>query len=278
MLNEILASRPIDVDPVTAERMLATSPGNRSLRQKTIASYAAAMRRGEWMVAQPLIFDNAGQLRDGHHRLSAVVAAGITVPFSIIAGVSPDAYRVIDSGLNRTMTDRTGLKVPTIAEATLVFQICVSHSAYRPTAQQIEKICEGEWLANSDYLREQSPTQIKVFSSAPVRVAALYLMGIEPANRDYIVSQMRALASQDWGELSPRVRAFNRQAMNATSGAHSARVNLMVRAIRALDFSERDVSAMAVSGVTSEKVVGKFRAAAPKIFNLQVGGLDEKTR
>jgi hypothetical protein len=73
----------IDVDPATAESWLAKNPNNRNLRVPVVQSYARDMVSGNWMLnGETIKFDQSGKLIDGQHRLSAVVTADVTVPWS----------------------------------------------------------------------------------------------------------------------------------------------------------------------------------------------------
>lgn len=86
--------------------MLAKSQGNRMLRRKHVAQLAAQMRRGEWMVGQPILFADTGRLLDGHHRLCALREAGRDVPFLVVRGIPEAAWSVLDTGVTRRVHDR----------------------------------------------------------------------------------------------------------------------------------------------------------------------------
>lgn len=100
-----VTSREVEVTPAIAEDWLGRNSHNRSLRNRRVAELAGAMRRGEWMVGQPIMWDNNGVLLDGQHRLWAVVESGCTVPMLVVEGLSPDTQLTIDLTARRNLND-----------------------------------------------------------------------------------------------------------------------------------------------------------------------------
>lgn len=87
-----------DVDPELAERWLARNPNNRNLRRAVVDSYARDMSTGNWVLnGETIKLDVAGRLVDGQHRLSAVVAAEVTVPMIVVRGVDPGVMDTVDA-------------------------------------------------------------------------------------------------------------------------------------------------------------------------------------
>ena len=93
-----------NITPEKAQVYLKTSLGNRPISQPTVLSYADSMKSGKWMLnGMCIIFDADGHLIDGHHRLLAVIKAGIPVKFDVARGVSADAFTTYDCGRHRTL-------------------------------------------------------------------------------------------------------------------------------------------------------------------------------
>lgn len=110
------------VSPERAAQFLKQNVNNRPLRKNTVSRYAELMRRGAWLTSpEPIIFDFNGELINGQHRLAAVVESGCTVQLTVTRGVDPETFKVIDSGVNRTMADR-------------LHQVDVPHPAIASTA------------------------------------------------------------------------------------------------------------------------------------------------
>jgi hypothetical protein len=266
LLTEVPMGRVISIDSELASKMLATSPGNRSLRKNTVSHYAHAMARGEWRVGQAIEFDCLGQLRNGHHRLNAVIAYGHSVDFMVVTGLPEDVFATMDIGLNRTMGDLLQFPKELLQEASFIYRII--SNAQKPTPNQIQLICQGSWAQNSAALDKHCPTRRKIFSTTAVRVAALYVMGKNPQWTQYVLDQFRALVLMDVDVLSPRCRSFMRYCLSnkwETSG-YKLLFNL-VRSIRAFDFDQKDVGAILIQQQTFDSVIEQFRKDAEEIFN-----------
>lgn len=93
-----------NITPEKARQYLNTSTGNRPISKVYVHSYADTMKRGAWMLnGVPIIFDCEGHLQDGHHRLEAVIEAGIPVRFDVRRGVSPESFTTYDCGRHRNV-------------------------------------------------------------------------------------------------------------------------------------------------------------------------------
>lgn len=93
-----------NISPGKAQQYLNTSKGNRAMGKVYVHSYADTMKRGAWMLnGVPIIFDNEGHLLDGHHRLLAIIEAGIPVRMDVVRGVSPEAFTTYDCGRHRNV-------------------------------------------------------------------------------------------------------------------------------------------------------------------------------
>lgn len=93
-----------NITPAKAQEYLKTSVGNRPISRVYVRSYADTMTKGQWILnGVPIIFDTDGHLLDGHHRLHAVIEAGIPVRFDVCRGTSTDAFTTYDCGRHRTV-------------------------------------------------------------------------------------------------------------------------------------------------------------------------------
>lgn len=75
------ARKVMAVTPEMAVAWLSNNPYNRPLNGRSVEMFAEAMLRGEWKERQgvPVTVIEGGPLKNGQHRLSAVVKAGIPV-------------------------------------------------------------------------------------------------------------------------------------------------------------------------------------------------------
>lgn len=90
------------ITPEKAKEYLLTQESNRDINDRRVADYLGRMNRGEWILGQPITFDEGGRLIDGQHRLKAVMRHGEPVAFTVIRGMPPESKSVFDIGQRRT--------------------------------------------------------------------------------------------------------------------------------------------------------------------------------
>lgn len=100
------------ITPEIARQFLAKNLSNRPLRKtSTVAVFAAAMKRGEWVLNGDAIrFSSDGILLDGQHRLEAVVKSGATIYSLVVYGLPPSTFDTIDRGRPRTTGDMLAIR------------------------------------------------------------------------------------------------------------------------------------------------------------------------
>lgn len=90
-----------------AVEWLKTSKKNRPLRVGFISQLVREMRAGLFHeTPEPIMFDEDGALCDGHHRLNAIVKAGVTLPLWVARGVPRSSVPHINRGIPRSLGDR----------------------------------------------------------------------------------------------------------------------------------------------------------------------------
>ena len=91
------------VTPELAAHYLKRNVDNyRKISKTKVAQYAAEMKAGKWQLnGEAIMFDEEGKLKNGQHRLAAVIAAGIPVKMAIVNGVGNDVT-IYDVGSMRT--------------------------------------------------------------------------------------------------------------------------------------------------------------------------------
>lgn len=101
----------VTVTPDQAESWLSKSAKNRKMSARRVGLYAAAMKRGDWMLTnQGIAIDEFGMLIDGQHRLRAIVEADTPVQLLVIRATPNKSQLVIDQGFKRLPHDQVGLR------------------------------------------------------------------------------------------------------------------------------------------------------------------------
>lgn len=105
-MSENLSFEVVEVTPELATEWLNNKAPNRNIRKTKLEQFAASMRAGAWkMTGEAIKFNIYGELVDGQHRLSAVQLANVSVPMTVVRGVTAEAANVLDTGNARTAGD-----------------------------------------------------------------------------------------------------------------------------------------------------------------------------
>lgn len=98
------------ITPTLAQEWLDRGGLNRHVTNYRVGLYAAEMRRGEWQLTGDTIkLDTRGQVRDGQHRLLAVVESGVDLQVLVVRNVPDEAFDVMDVGKSRSIPDVLGI-------------------------------------------------------------------------------------------------------------------------------------------------------------------------
>lgn len=142
------------ITPEMATEWLKRNKSNRHLSERHINLYEDQMRAGKWMLTgSPIMFDDKNNLLDGQHRLNAVVRFGKPVEFLVCEGLSPDTFKVIDTGKNRSAGDV--LSVKGITNPTRTAAIAISIILFRNGyfSQNSGEGRRKSYATNSDVLK-----------------------------------------------------------------------------------------------------------------------------
>lgn len=95
------------IGPDMAEAMLKRNFSNRPLRESKAVTMAQDMVAGLFLERQPhpVCFDFNGVLRDGQHRMRAVIVSGCTVWLTVCFGCDPKERDYYDQGTPRSVSD-----------------------------------------------------------------------------------------------------------------------------------------------------------------------------
>lgn len=91
------------VTPRQAAKWLESNYRNRPLNQVYVDELCRALNTGTFRTNhQGIAFDEQGRLRDGQHRLTAIVLTGISVEMMVSTGLTEEELETIDDGRKRT--------------------------------------------------------------------------------------------------------------------------------------------------------------------------------
>jgi len=240
-----LMTQLVNVTPAMAKTMLESNTNNRNKRGWWVSGLANMMKRGEWITThQGVAFDESGKLIDGQHRLEAIVEAEMTIPMLVVTGVSNEAYKVLDNGIKRTLSDLTGLTTRT-AEVCRIFARLNYGGNSITSAEQCLEVYNSGVGEVADNLVEYCGKQLKVYSSAPLRTAAISLI-LDGYNQQYIKDLYLNLCHQNFNELPNIAQAFIRQVTDNKVNANN-KTDLLARGLKVFNPEFKDVTRLQIS-------------------------------
>lgn len=226
------------VTPETAQAWLKNNDGNRTLRNSAVLEFIEIWNRGEWKVThQGIAFSTSGRLLDGQHRLSFVAALpdGTEVPLNVTTDAEEESFQVIDGGIKRTTADAYGKSSGLASVGRLFAKIHNSSQTFGLTNQYIFPFiqwCEPEY----ESLLTFCPTATRLWSSAPVRAAAIYQMK-RGHDADFVKLAYHSLVHSDFESMPHACRAMVQQQMSGRLSAAKSS-DLFIRSVRAFDSSQ----------------------------------------
>lgn len=146
------------VTPEMANTWLENNTCNRKLDPKRVKLYKEAMMAGRWETnGESICFDESGRLRNGQHRLKAIVESGATLMLVVVTDV-PFTTNTFDVGKNRTEIDYATLRGFDLNSAILAAASLVYYDGGEKRFIRSEKIDYiqrdlTEWHKSNKYCR-----------------------------------------------------------------------------------------------------------------------------
>ena len=98
-----LQTKRENITPKKATEYLAQNFCNRPLTPTTVQKYVGLIQTGQfYLTHQGIAFDEQGRLRDGQHRLAAIIQAAQPVTMMVTRSLTEAACLAIDDGRKRT--------------------------------------------------------------------------------------------------------------------------------------------------------------------------------
>lgn len=188
---------------------------NRKLRQRHVDRLARDMESGEWREThQAIAFNCDGSLKDGQHRLHAVVKSGVAVWFFVAHGLSDDAVMHIDTHATRSDVDAYQLMGDSVKNLT----VAVAKQMYAgPTrtyspgmlsrdglrefirchAEALHLGCSGGSKARVGQAAVRSVISRAYYHADPVQLRRFLALVLHGADEAYTTSEAAALKLRD---------------------------------------------------------------------------------
>ncbi len=247
-----LQFRVLTIGPEEARALLAANTDNRPMRPGRVKFYARVMKEGGWMLThQGIAFSRDGLGIDLQHRMSAVVLSGVSIQVLVVEGLDPAAFKAVDQHERRSMSDALKLDRRLTEEAKMFLLIAGGDTAAQPTLDEVFDAC-GDIEQEHESLLSSCNTVKAIFSSAPIRAAAITLMAERPANITVVGWKYRDLVLERTEVWTRTMHAFGRQARDGktvNTASTPGRLDLYARALAALDPDRSGLSKIQIDDV-----------------------------
>lgn len=125
---------------------------NRIVTVDTVTKYARDMREGNWLwTGAPIQIDHDGYVRDGQHRLLAIVESGVTLDMIVVNDIDPKAQLVMDIGRPRgtgTQMQLLGVKsahhITAIANLVLRWRSGRMLNTFQASVMEVDRLIKSE--------------------------------------------------------------------------------------------------------------------------------------
>tara|TARA_R110000772_G_scaffold266518_1_gene389131 strand:+ start:59 stop:940 length:882 start_codon:yes stop_codon:yes gene_type:complete len=178
------------VTPDLALEYLKCNNKNRKADKKNIHHISSQMTNGLFIEnGESIVFDTNNELKDGQHRLLAIVKSGLSFFIPVVRGVVPSSMATYDTGKNRTSADilyLNGYKyssaISSLIKAIYKFTTTGSKHSRLAANNRYETLTNQEVLEycdkNYEWLKDLAKNAIAINSKATVTVLNNQTLGL----------------------------------------------------------------------------------------------------
>ena len=201
------------ITPAKAQEYLNKSGGNRNISKPVVESYAATMKAGKWLLnGESITFDLDDVLLNGHHRLHAIILAGVPIKSFVTRGVEHECFTTFDCGRHRTVGQLIGMQgvknyisvassVHTAARIMNGYSISNGSSAKDMRKTNTDMIDffnhDREFFIEIGSLVKGIVSNARILEGSLIGGSIYYLVRIGGYDKEYVVNFFRQLCSLD---------------------------------------------------------------------------------
>ena len=194
------------VTPAHAEKWLQMNTGNRKIRPSHVRHLANQMEQGRWILSpEPIVF-SPHRLLDGQHRLSAVLMSGCTIEASVALVQNEDVFRVLDQGVNRNLTDLTGITSAVLAPLKWLLKHSVTglRTTRKIVIDDIDRIKDENIFALANRINDVIKPKDRRFKSAAFRAAYIMAVDLKMCSQetaDRVYTDLSHMNMTEWSRM-----------------------------------------------------------------------------
>lgn len=177
-MQTIMQTRTVLVTPAMASEYLTKNYSQRPISRPAVEDHIKNLRGGRFFQThQGIAFDEAGRLRDGQTRLTAIVESGIAAKLLVTTGLTEEAVMAIDDGRRRSPAQALSMFE---GEAVSSFVTAIAREMYAGNTHLAQggrrrKPSRMELLAFYDKYREQIGYAAEAFKNHDTGLALSFV-------------------------------------------------------------------------------------------------------
>jgi hypothetical protein len=236
------------ITPERAAALLARAENVRRIKAWWVADLASYITRGTFQLTPDgLVLDVQGILRNGQHRLQAIVAAGIGTWMWVFRDCTEDEVRALDRGVGRVISEVLGESRPIMDPLGLLIRLVTDHR--RPDAAMYQEALRGP---AGTLLRAlvQDVRAAPFYSCSAMKVGAITVIKRDPSAAEYVNELYRDLQHFRVERMPPVALALVRQQNKGVAVGSTAQTDTLARALAVYDPAKRDLERITVKNTT----------------------------
>lgn len=187
--------------------------GQRNRRDSHVQRLAEDMRLERFRLSPDAILVCQGKLANGQHRLAAVVESGLAQPFVVMETNDTELYKVLDSGVGRTVGDALNVKEYVTATAAIARLVCAYDkkllTAYGGSTAKLGRLDILEYgQANAEKINEAIHFVQPLFEKSPIIVPSIMCSALILGERRYNGGGPRDFVMAVYSGLEPDTAAW----------------------------------------------------------------------
>ena len=237
--QEVPFSEVVDLTPELADILLRRNTGNRNIRKTKLNQYISDVTNDRWQLnGETIQISREGELNNGQHRCSAVIAAHKSIRTFMTFGVTRESRTTVDVGATRTPGDH--LSVQGYKNSTVLAGITRFVLAYEASGEnrdlsfsnRITGAAINERVAEDPLVIEASSfyaghSKLKRFAPASVIGFAYYMMA--KRDREAAKDFMEQIANGTGLEPGDAAHVVRETLMNRTQLSRERKAEVFLR-------------------------------------------------
>jgi hypothetical protein len=267
------------ITPELAQTWLDRGGVNRKPSERAIMKLVHAINLGEWdLTGETIKLDKEGRVRDGQHRLQAIIRSGKAVQCIVVRGIPESAFDKIDTGKSRNMADVLSIhghiQSTALATAARGLMLIENHGRLSVGGARIGSVPAPSNAQGLAYIEAHPEVEEAIHLADSIRVTGGFVGGtglwaipitmflrVNPEQARVFVRSLVEGASLEHGNPILRLRNMYQGRTREWAGTNENRERLVAITIKAWNFWRRDELVQVLTWHSQGRNAEKFPVA-----------------